>query len=141
MIPTIPFLEKRFETFNHDYFGDTLPPVPLKLGRSVRSLGACTYRKRWKLFGGWTYYNFSIRVSTKFDLPEDELEDILLHEMIHYDILVNQKKDTSAHGRLFRAKMMELNERYGRHIVISYRITGNGQAIPATRRKDARRGS
>ncbi len=123
MIATIPFLQKRFETFNHDYFGDTLPPVPLKLGWAVRSLGACTYKKRRKWFGGIEYHDFGIRISTKYDLPENELEDILLHEMIHYEILVNQRRDTSAHGRLFRTRMKELNERYGRHIRISYRFS------------------
>ena len=121
MIATTEFLEKRFETFNDAYFGGALPPVPLKLSRAVRSLGACTYKKRRKLLGGYKYYDFRIRVSTKYDLPESELEDVLLHEMIHYEILVNQWRDTSAHGRLFRARMKEFNENYGRHIVVSYR--------------------
>lgn len=121
MIPSLPFLEKRFETFNDAYFGGALPPVPLKLGRAVRSLGSCTYKKRRKWFGGIEYSDFRIRISTAFDLPEPEWEDVLLHEMIHYEILVNQRRDTSAHGRLFRARMREINERFGRHIVISHR--------------------
>ena len=70
MIATTEFLEKRFETFNDAYFGGALPPVPLKLSRAVRSLGACTYKKRRKLLGGYKYYDFRIRVSTKYDLPE-----------------------------------------------------------------------
>ena len=127
MIVTLDFLWKRFETFNDAYFGAALPPVPLKLSRAVRSLGSCTYKKRRKLFGGLEYYDFCIRVSTKFDLPENELEDILLHEMIHYEILVNQRRDTSAHGKLFRARMRELNERYGRHITVSHRLTPQQQ--------------
>lgn len=122
MIVTLPFLEKRFETFNHDYFDDALSPVPIKLGRAVRSLGSCAYKKRRKFFGKWEYYDFRIRISTRFDLSESEWEDVLLHEMIHYEILSRHLKDTSAHGRLFRARMKEINERYGRHIRISYRI-------------------
>ena len=105
MIATLPDLQKRFETFNHAYFGGGLQTVPLKLSRATRSLGACTYKKRRKLFGGLEFYDFCIRISTKFDLPENELEDVLLHEMIHYDILSKQLKDTSAHGRLFRSRM------------------------------------
>lgn len=123
MIATLAFLEKRFETFNNDYFGAALPAVPLKLSHAVRSLGACTFKKRRKLFGGLEYYDFCIRISTRFDLPENELEDILLHEMIHYEILVNQQRDTSAHGRLFRERMKEINETYGRHITVSHRLT------------------
>lgn len=123
MIATLPFLEKRFETFNDAIFDGALAPVPLKLSRAVRSLGACTYKKRRKLFGKMEYSDFCIRISTKFDLPESELEDILLHEMIHYEILSNQRQDTSAHGKLFRSRMKEINERYGRHITVSHRFT------------------
>jgi len=123
MIATLPFLQKRFDTFNRDFFGASLPPVPLKLSRAFRSLGSCTYKKRRKLFGGVEYYDFCIRVSTKFDLPENELEDILLHEMIHYEILVNQRRDSSAHGRLFRGRMKELNEKSGRNISVSHHLT------------------
>jgi len=121
MIATQDFLVKRFETFNHAYFDGALPPVPIKLGRAVRSLGSCTYKKRRKLFGKQEYYDFCLHISTRYDLPEDELEDILLHEMIHYEILVNQRQDTSAHGRLFRARMKQFNEQYGRHISVSHR--------------------
>lgn len=121
MIATLPFLEKRFETFNHACFGGALPPVPLKLSRAVRSLGSCTYKKRRHLFGKMEFYDFCIHISTRYDLPEEELEDILLHEMIHYEILVNQRQDTSAHGRLFRARMEEINRAYGRHISVSHR--------------------
>lgn len=127
MIATLPFLQSRFETFNATCFDASLPAVPLKLSRAVRSLGACTYKKRRKCFGGIEYADFCIRISTRFDLPENELEDILLHEMIHYEILVNQRKDTSAHGRLFRSRMNELNERYGRHITVSHRCTPQEQ--------------
>jgi len=122
MIVTLPWLEKRFETFNNAYFDGALPPVTLQVGRSKRSLGVCAFKKRRKLFGRVEYSDFRIRVSKHFDLPEDVMEDILLHEMIHYEILVNQWKDTSAHGRLFRARMKEFNEKYGRHITISYRL-------------------
>ena len=121
MIVTLPFLEKRFETFNTLCFDGALPPVPLRLSRAVRTLGSCTYRKKQHLFRPTENYGFSIRISTRYDLPETELEDILLHEMIHYEILVNQRRDTSAHGRLFRARMKEINERFGRHITVSHR--------------------
>ena len=123
MIATLPFLKDRFEAFNTLCFGGALPQVPIKLGRAVRSLGSCTYKKRKHLFGRTEYYGFAIRISTRFDLPENELEDVLLHEMIHYEILVNQRQDTSAHGRLFRTRMKEINERFGRHITVSHRAS------------------
>lgn len=121
MIATIPFLKSRFKAFNHACFADSLAPVPLRLSRAVRSLGACTYKKRRLLFGKVEYYDFCIRISTQYDLPESALEDILLHEMIHYEILSKQQQDSSAHGRLFRARMKAINEQFGRHIAITHR--------------------
>jgi len=127
MIATLPFLENRFKTFNDAYFDGALPPVPIKLGWARRSIGSLAYKKRRKWFGKVEYMDFRIRISARFDLSEAELEDTLLHEMIHYEILVNQRRDTSAHGRLFRARMKELNERYGRHVTVSYRIKGQAE--------------
>lgn len=132
MIATIPFLEKRFETFNRDCFGDSLLPLPIKLSRATRSLGACTYKKQRRPFGKTVFSDFCIRISTRFDLPENELEDILLHEMIHYEILSKQMHDTSSHGRLFRSRMNEINERFGRNITVSHRMTP--QTTPAEAR-------
>lgn len=148
MIATLDFLVKRFESFNHAYFGGALPPVPIKLGRAVRSLGSCTYKKRRRLFGKTEYYGFCLHISRRYDLPEEELEDILLHEMIHYEILVNQRQDTSAHGRLFRARMQEIN-RTGRHIAVSHRHAlppvaapknAKPQVVALVRMKDGRTG-
>lgn len=42
------------------------------------------------------YENYCIRISTAFDLSERELEDVGIHEMVHYYIAVNNIRDTSA---------------------------------------------
>ena len=65
--------------------------------------------------------DFVLRISTRFDLPEAEIEDTLIHEMIHYKIALEGLQDTSTHGRLFRAMMKEINDRYGRHLSISHK--------------------
>ena len=43
--------------------------------------------------------------------------------MIHYFIAVNQLRDTSSHGRLFRREMARINADGNRHITISYRLS------------------
>ena len=58
---------------------------------------------------------------TGADLPEELVEDTILHEMIHYYIAFNHWSDTSTHGQLFRREMKRINEKGGRHISISYR--------------------
>ena len=65
---------------------------------------------------GITYYFYMY-------LAEAEVEDIIIHEMIHYYIAYNKIADTSAHGRVFRELMNGINERFGRHVRISHKPT------------------
>ena len=52
-------------------------------------------------------------------MTKEELDDTLLHEMIHYYIFHKRITDTSPHGRVFRQLMHDINSRYGRHVTIS----------------------
>ena len=56
-------------------------------------------------------------------MDERLLEDTIIHEMIHYHILSNQLQDTSAHGKLFRKMMDDINARFGRNVTISHKPT------------------
>ena len=54
------------------------------------------------------------------DLPEEEYMDTLIHEMIHYYILSNGLVDDSPHGKLFKAKMDDINNMYGIRVTIAF---------------------
>lgn len=43
---------------------------------------------------------------------ELKIDSVMVHEMIHQYIAVSRQRDTSSHGRLFRAYMAELNSRF-----------------------------
>ena len=132
MVPTIPYIQSRFDEFNARFFVGALPPVPIKLSNARTFLGKLTFTKRRKwLFGEWTYSNFVLRINTRFDLPEQLIEDTILHEMIHYYIAVNQLRDTSTHGHLFRQEMKRINAEGNRHITISYRLRNMPPLTPA----------
>lgn len=132
MVPTIPYIQSRFDEFNARFFAGALPPVPIKLSNARTFLGKLTFTKRRKwLFGEWTYSNFVLRINTRFDLPEQLIEDTILHEMIHYYIAVNQLRDTSTHGHLFRREMARINAEGNRHITISYRLKNMPPLTPA----------
>lgn len=60
-------------------------------------------------------------MNTRIELSEDEIEDTIIHEMIHYYIGYNQLEDTSAHGAIFQQVMNAINEKYGRHLSISHK--------------------
>ena len=122
MIATRQFVKDKFFEFNALCFDGALPIVRIRMSRARSYCGMLRSRVLRNKDGRRTHYDFLLLISTAFDLPEAELEDTVLHEMIHYWIYWNELTDTSAHGRLFRAKMKEINERFGRHITISYRV-------------------
>ena len=122
MRPTKEYLEEKYTSFNNQIFEGQLPVIPIKLGKSKSALGYLKFRRHKSLFGKESLSGFSIIISTFFDLTEAEIEDTLIHEMIHYYIYFNNIKDTSSHGPYFREKMAEINHLFGRNIHISYKL-------------------
>ena len=123
MKATIPYVEKKFEEFNRLMFDGRLPMLPIELSDAKTFLGVCAYKKRRTLLGKTVCYDFKLRINTRIDLDEAEVEDIIIHEMIHYYIGYHGIVDTSAHGRVFREMMKGINERFGRHIRVSHKPT------------------
>ena len=126
MKATVPFVEEKFRQFNESYFGGELPPIPIVLSRARTFLGKLEYKGKRGIFGAVvSYYDFRMKISYNFDLPENELEDVIIHEMIHYYIVLNRIKDTSTHGKVFKGIMHTLNSQYGRHITVRYHSPAN----------------
>ena len=128
MTPTVEYLEERFDTFNRMCFDGALPRIPIKLSHARTFVGRLIYRpvRDWR---GRVVRreDFVLRISTYFDLPEAEIEDTLIHEMIHYWIAWKGIKDTSSHGKEFRRIMKEINALHGRHLTISHKSTPEEQ--------------
>lgn len=128
MTPTVEYLEERFDTFNRMCFDGALPRIPIKLSRARTFVGRLIYRpvRDWR---GRVVRreDYVLRISTYFDLPEAEIEDTLIHEMIHYWIAWKGIKDTSSHGKEFRRIMKEINALHGRHLTISHKSTPEEQ--------------
>ena len=123
MKATVAYIEKKFEEFNRQMFGGKLPKIPVELSDAKTFLGQCVYKKRKKLFGKTELYDFRLRINTRIDLPERELEDTIIHEMIHYYIGYNKLEDASAHGPLFLSIMNEINRQFGRNLSVSHKST------------------
>ena len=123
MKATIPYIEQKFEEFNRQMFGDKLPKIPVELRDAKTFLGQCVYKKRRKPFGKTDLYDFRLRINNRVDLPEREIEDTIIHEMIHYYIGYNKLKDASAHVPLFLGIMNEINRNFGRNLTVSHRST------------------
>lgn len=120
MIPTISYMQQAFERYNKLCFKGQLTPPRFKLSRSRSQLGWMKYMRTRRLMRV-TKTDYTIALSVCYDLPTDELDDVLIHEMIHYYIAVKGLRDNAPHGALFRQLMNEINALYGRHITVSAR--------------------
>ena len=131
---TVDYLRQAFEHYNDLIFEGKLPLPKLKWSRAKTRLGqmACKRKMSW---GRTKYYDFTISVSNYYKLTTEEIDDVLIHEMIHYSIAYTGLKDTSAHGIVFRGMMDKINHTFNRHITISVR-TRNLQARSAQQPKD-----
>lgn len=133
---TQQLVKEKFRLFNSQIFGGKLPLPRICLSHAKTFLGACTFKTKRGLTGKKTRYDFAIRISTLHNMDEREMEDTLIHEMIHYYIGVNQMEDTSPHGKLFRSMMNDINSRFGRNINISHRgmpVSEEQQSAPQRR--------
>ena len=134
MIPTLPYIEQKFDEFNQLMFEGKLPKLPIVLSNAKTFLGKCVCKQRKRKDGSLENYDFKLRINTRCDLPEQEVEDTIIHEMIHYYIGVNQLKDTSAHGPLFMQIMNAINEKFGRHITVSFKSSSEQKEQLADKR-------
>lgn len=125
MIPTNEFIKQKFIVFNTQFFDSKLPMLPFRATKARSYLAQIACKKERSLLRGTRFFDFTFRFSTCFDLTETELEDIILHEMIHYYILYNNIHDTSAHGKIFRSMMNDINRRYNRNIRVSYKLSND----------------
>ena len=131
---TTDYLQQAFEHYNALIFEGKLPVPKLKWSRAKTRLGqmACKRKTSW---GRTKFYDYTISVSNYYKLTTEEIDDVLIHEMIHYSIAYTGLKDTSAHGIVFRGMMDKINRTFGRHITISVR-TRNLQPRMAQQPKD-----
>ena len=127
MIATLEYIEQKFNEYNDLMFEGKLPTLPFKLSNARSFLGQISFRREKNPDGTWHYYGFIFRISTKTDLPEREVEDTIIHEMIHYYILYNQMEDTSSHGEIFQRMMKDINVRFNRNVSVTHKTTKEEQ--------------
>lgn len=131
---TVDYLRQAFEHYNDLIFDGKLPVPKLKWSRAKTRLGQMAYKRKMS-WGRTKFYDFSISVSNYYKLTTEQIDDVLIHEMIHYSIAYTGLKDTSSHGIVFRGMMDKINRTFGRHITISVR-TRNLQPRTTQQPKD-----
>ena len=118
----IAYVQERFREFNVRMFDGKLPEPPISITNAKTYFGVCAFRKHRKWHGKLEYSDFRIRISRRFDLPQEEIDDTIIHEMIHYWIGLFSPADMPGHSPLFRKMMKEINQRFDRNIRVSHRL-------------------
>lgn len=129
MRATLTCISSKFNEFNETIFGGTLPSVTIRISDSLGKLGSFEYpvRRVRGVYRPTTERPLDrccIRISSRLDMPENQLEDVLIHEMIHYKIWFDRLEDASAHGPVFRKMMNDINRRFNRNISVRGNVTG-----------------
>ena len=109
------FLKERFDEYNQLYFNDCLPSPFFSVFCKKKPFAKFTYLKKKKM-GEKTLVYKKISVSNYYDFTEEQLRDIIVHEMIHYFIAYNNLKDNKEHGRIFVSISDKLNKDFGLNI-------------------------
>lgn len=123
MKPTVEFLHKAFRRFNCEIFSDELPWICLQIGHARRAVGKMIFRRHVEADGSISRTPEKIMISDYYDYEQSELEDILIHEMIHYYIAHRGIVDTSPHGEIFTRMMREINIRHRRNIEVRSQLS------------------
>ena len=118
---TIIDIQNIFDKYNKLCFDGKLPMPRIRIGHAKNYLGQLRYKMNKDKDGKRTYYDFSLNISKLYEMDQQKLEDVVIHEMIHYYIHYNQIQDTSSHGVVFRKMMNDINTRFQRNITISDR--------------------
>ena len=133
MRPTLQYIIEKFDYYNKLCFSGQLQRPPIRLNTRYSTMGITKGKQRIDSNGLPYWSDLSIEISVRRDLPEYEYIDTLVHEMIHYYIFSNNLVDDSPHGTLFRRKMDEITQKYGKKYYIQKKMPAACQfwaAIP-----------
>ncbi len=122
MKATLSFLEDRFDRFTRDIFSGLLPHPLMHISSARSFMGQFKVERKVSVLrrSSETYH---LTLSDRYDLEENVLEDVVIHEMIHFLIHFKKIKDSSSHGPQFRKLMGDINKLHGRHITVSHRCS------------------
>lgn len=134
MIPTLPLLHQAFAKLNLAYFSGELPPIAIKLSRARSRLGSFMVAYRKTAGGTIAVTSRHIAISNQFDREEIEIENVLLHEMIHYCLHLRGVTGETGHGPSFRHLQEQVNSRGLHHVSVSVK-TRPGETIPRHTRR------
>ena len=110
------FVKEKFKEYNELYFNGILPSCKCHIFKSNNFFGRYTYSQTKKSNVGhiWIAYNV--------DWHEDDLREIIIHEMIHHyvQMIEGHKGGLLGHNWRFKRQCKRMKKEYGIAIHILY---------------------
>jgi len=126
MKPSVEYVKARYSVYNSLCFEGRLPEVPVVLSNADSFLGKACFVLKVDQYGvPIGYKDLSLKINAKYDRSKDEIDDVIIHEMIHLYIVFHNIHDESPHGPVFRSIMNQINDRFCRHIEVSHKSALN----------------
>ena len=110
---TETLIEQKFREYNHLYFNGELPLPQFGL---LKSYLTCGYFSCNKIIGRRKLKKPRIEISCYFDWEEDDLRNVMVHEMIHYYLAYKHIDTLITHGEAFQKMSEDVNRQYGLNI-------------------------
>lgn len=119
MLITEEYANARFQEFNKLIFDGNLPEIKIEIKGLGRPLGLfCAKAKFYGAKNASCHFAFN----TRYELLSDDWDDVIIHEMIHYNQWVCGV-ECSPHGKYFKSLMNEINKKFNRNVTIRYKGT------------------
>ena len=106
---TEEIIEEKFKEYNKEYFNNELPKPKFGLLKTYRT---CGYFSCKKIIGKRKLKGQRIDISVYYDWDEDELKNVIIHEMIHYYLAHKHIDNELTHGEAFTDMANDFNEKY-----------------------------
>lgn len=119
MVANIENMTHAFKIYNDAYFGGFLTCPLFEVLHSYR-IGGCF---SWSdITRNGNPVCPTIKVTDYYDLDEKDFRNIMCHEMLHYYLMHLHFDPKGTHGKWFKKKAKQLNEKYGLNIAVRTNI-------------------
>lgn len=101
MKPTINYIAQKFNEFNKQFFHNSLPIPIFDLMSRNRALGDFTVNTSKNYIGLPIKSYMRIRLNKMFERTQTQIDETIIHEMIHQYLYVHKIYDNAPHGNIF----------------------------------------
>ena len=106
---TVDIVREKFKEYNKKFFNNELIMPEIRL---LKSYLTCGYFSCKKIIGKRRLRGQRLEISCYYDWNENDLKNVIIHEMIHYYLAYKHIDNELSHGDAFIKMSKEFNEKF-----------------------------